>query len=260
MSYSRIHPSVVPLTGGVNFRDQGGYRVSDGRRIKHGLLLRSGALDALTTEDCRYLEERNIVHIIDYRDPDEVEHKPDTLWQNAQYKNIPANPMTTEVNANFEALSAKTLEKFNAEQFMLGLYRELPFNNAAYRHLVSVLLEPQSQGLIQHCAIGKDRTGVGSALILIILGADEETIMEDYLLTDKTLAPYKEQMLAQLAKTMEARFLPLFEYVMSAREEFLAMALTQIKQRYHNFDHWLEAEFALTQPQREAIRHKYLEG
>jgi protein tyrosine/serine phosphatase len=35
---------VVPLQGGRNFRDLGGYPAADGRRVKWGAIFRSGSL------------------------------------------------------------------------------------------------------------------------------------------------------------------------------------------------------------------------
>ena len=49
-----LHPSLAPLDGGINFRDFGGNGVADGRRIKRGLLFRSGSLERLTENDCTF--------------------------------------------------------------------------------------------------------------------------------------------------------------------------------------------------------------
>jgi protein-tyrosine phosphatase len=51
MSYRRL----LPLEGGSNFRDLGGYSTRDGRTVKRGLLFRSGAMTGLTASDMDYL-------------------------------------------------------------------------------------------------------------------------------------------------------------------------------------------------------------
>ena len=43
MSYRRL----LPLEGGSNFRDMGGYPTVDGRTVKRGLLFRSGVIKSL---------------------------------------------------------------------------------------------------------------------------------------------------------------------------------------------------------------------
>jgi protein tyrosine/serine phosphatase len=45
------------------------------------------------------------------------------------------------------------------------------------------LADAAFDGALQHCAVGKDRTGVGCALTLFALGCDTPTVMEEYLLT-----------------------------------------------------------------------------
>ncbi|CAI1745001.1 Protein tyrosine/serine phosphatase [Serratia quinivorans] len=163
------------------------------------------------------------------------------------------------MNANLEKLTSETLAGFDAQAFMLELYRRLPFGNAAYKQLAKLLSNVDNGAIVQHCAVGKDRTGVGSALVLFALGADEATVVEDYLLTETTLATFREQMLDQLSIRLNASALGQFAYVLSAREEFLMTALNCIRDQYGSTDRWLEAEYGLGQNQREALQAFYLE-
>jgi protein-tyrosine phosphatase len=254
-----LHPSLAPLDGGINFRDLGGNSVADGRRIKRGLLFRSGSLERLTEDDCTFLAGVPVRSVLDYRDADEVQVKPDILWRGADYHHFPANPLSNEVNANLEKLTSDTLAGFDAQAFMLELYRRLPFGNAAYKQLAQLLSNVGNGAIVQHCAVGKDRTGIGSALVLFALGADEATVVEDYLLTETTLATFREQMLDQLSIRLSAPALGQFAYVLSAREEFLMTALSCIRDQYGSTDRWLEAEYGLGQNQREALQAFYLE-
>lgn len=41
--------------------------------------------------------------------------------------------------------------------------------------------------VLVHCAAGKDRTGIGIALLLRLVGVDRETVMDDYVLTNHHL-------------------------------------------------------------------------
>lgn len=91
------------------------------------------------------------------------------------------------------------------------------------------------------------------------MGADEATVLEDYLLTETTLATFREQMLDQLSIKLNAAALEQFAYVLSAREEFLMTALGCIRQQYGSTDRWLEAEYGLGAAQREALQAFYLE-
>lgn len=71
------HPSVLPLDGGINFRDLGNKVLPDGSKIKPGLLFRAGALDRLSDNDLTRLTEQNLFQILDYRDSGEIADKPD---------------------------------------------------------------------------------------------------------------------------------------------------------------------------------------
>ncbi|MDN6089569.1 MAG: tyrosine-protein phosphatase, partial [Enterobacterales bacterium] len=113
--------------------------------------------------------------------------------------------------------------------------------------------------IVQHCAVGKDRTGVGSALVLFALGADEATVMEDYLLTETTLAPFRSQMLDYLSIKLNEKALGQFSHVLSAREEFLVTALDAIKEKYSTVDRWLEQEYGLNMQVRSQLQQQFLE-
>jgi len=254
-----LHPSLTPLEGGVNFRDLGGNTVADGRRIKRGWLYRSGALDALTEQDQRFLSNIPLQHILDYRDADEVAAKPDILWPGCEYHHAPANPLSNVINANLERLTAETIAAFDPQEFMLELYRRLPFNNDAYKKLVSLLVQPGGGALVQHCAVGKDRTGIGSVIVLLALGADVATVKEDYLLTETTLATFREHMLDKMSITLPPAALEKFAYVFSVQEIFIDTALNAINDLYGNTDNWLEKEYGLTAEVRESLCARYLE-
>ncbi|MBD2796541.1 tyrosine-protein phosphatase [Xenorhabdus sp. 18] len=253
------HPSLLPLNGGINFRDLGNNTLNNGAKIKSGLLFRSGSLDKLTESDQAFLIGKNLLQIIDYRDSSEIMDKPDQVWQGAHYHHAPANPLAKEVDANLDKLGKEILEQFDAKMFMSRLYELLPINNPAYKTLATLLLQPEKGGIVQHCAVGKDRTGVGSALVLFALGADLATVMEDYLLTNVTLAPYRDYLLNEHAKVMSDSVVEKFAYVYSVREEFLMTALNSINQHYGSVDIWLEKDIGLDMAAREKLQAYFLE-
>ncbi|KLN98207.1 tyrosine-protein phosphatase [Moellerella wisconsensis] len=256
---TELHSSVLPLQGGINFRDLGGKKLANGTKIKPGLLFRAGALDQLTSDDLVFLQAQNLYQILDYRDAVETKDKPDKIWDGAAYFHAPANPLAKKVSANLEKLTPDILEQFDPQAFMFKLYELLPLNNPAYHQLVSLLKQPENGGIVQHCAVGKDRTGVGSALVLLALGADLDTVMEDYLLTHQTLASYRQHLLEQHAETMSASIVKKFEYVYSVREDFLLTALESINRHYGSIDTWLATDFALDTAARQSLQDYFLE-
>lgn len=253
-----VEKHIVPLEKGVNFRDLGGFVLKNGKRIKKGLLFRSGTLHFLTQNDCTTLEKMNLMSIIDYRDACEITDAPDVIPSTANYFHFPANPISKEVTASFD----RDNPAFHGDsyQFMLKLYRELPFNNHAYKKLVEFLKDDEIKPLVQHCAIGKDRTGIGSAIILFTLGADLEVVLRDYLMTEITLAPYKQRLLSLISNDFTADELENKKCVFAAKEEYLMTSINEINRKYDSVDAWLKQEYGLTDDVKKQIQSKYLEA
>ena len=61
--------------GCVNFRDLGGYRTADGRRIGWRRLFRADGLSKLSDDDHRQLNELGVATVIDLRTVDEAEQR-----------------------------------------------------------------------------------------------------------------------------------------------------------------------------------------
>src|SRR5277367_3290667 len=67
---------MIPLQGGRNFRDLGGYTTTDGRRIRWGRVFRSGVMSYLTERDHDRLRPLGIRTVCDFRSPREREREP----------------------------------------------------------------------------------------------------------------------------------------------------------------------------------------
>src|SRR5699024_37607 len=89
---------LLPLEGAINFRDMGGLKTLDGRKIRSEILFRAAELTGLTASDISYLENLKIKHIFDYRSDFEVTVKPDPTLH--QVKNIRIPVYNEETLAN----------------------------------------------------------------------------------------------------------------------------------------------------------------
>lgn len=83
--------------------------------------------------------------------------------------------------------------------------------------------------------------------------------MEDYLLTNETLAPFRKHLLEEHAQRMSDSVVKKFEYVYSVREEFLMTAINSIKTHYGSIDKWLESDFGLDNAGRSLLQSYFLE-
>lgn len=177
---------LLPLEGGVNFRDMGGYQGAEGRRVKWRQLYRSGTMARLTDADRQHLAERGIRAIIDFRTVEEQEREPndwgmslgDAYWRRPH----------TETFGNWSGLDPAKLKAVrDVEVVMEEGYRRLPQQQAeAYAEMFRRLAAGNVPAVI-HCTAGKDRTGGGAALILAALGVSREAIIADFVMTERAV-------------------------------------------------------------------------
>ena len=75
---TNMFPQSIGLEEIVNARELGGYVGADGRKVKRGVLLRTGALSEISEADRRrLLEQYHLTDIIDFRTSFECEAAPD---------------------------------------------------------------------------------------------------------------------------------------------------------------------------------------
>ncbi|MFD2114557.1 tyrosine-protein phosphatase [Paenibacillus yanchengensis] len=275
---------VIKLQGSFNFRDLGGYATSDRKQVKQGLLYRADELAGLTEADKKIIEGLNIKTIVDFRSDFEVEMKPDPIINGAQYVHIPALPgmgvessaalLPAELNNLVENADhrAGSMEQLmggllasgqfpieRVQQFFVTTYEQLPFQNKAYQRMFQLLADEENLAMVQHCTAGKDRTGVGSALILLLLGVPEEIILADYMITNDTLQPKIAQLKQQLAPLVGNADLSVVEALYGVDKRFLQATFQKIKQTYGSYTRYFEVEFQLTASKQAAIKEKLLD-
>lgn len=176
---------VLALEGGRNFRDMGGYATHDGRRLKWGKLYRSGSMAQLSDAAYERLAALGVRSICDLRTTVEREANP-VDWRRVPNLSYWARDYAMSFGDLREVLASDLPTAEMARAGMLKGYRDLPFEQApAYAELFRMLAAGEVP-LVFNCSAGKDRTGVAAALILGALGAPEEVIIEDYLLSNST--------------------------------------------------------------------------
>ncbi len=181
---------IIGLKGQPNFRDIGGYATTDGRKIKSGLVYRSGELPRLTDEDVEMLRELGIKTVVNFLTPGEIEYRgKDRLPDGVREINL---PITGEVagipdaaNQLVEARKSGDFRKFPPE-FNRQVHEELVSGiaNEQYSELFKILADKSNYPLIYHCSHGIHRTGSATALVLAALGVPWETVRQDYLLSN----------------------------------------------------------------------------
>ncbi|GAA3400689.1 tyrosine-protein phosphatase [Paenibacillus hodogayensis] len=247
---------LLSLEGAMNFRDMGGYRTDDGRTVRHGLLYRAAELTGLTPGDHQVLEGLGIRHVLDYRNRAEAELKPDPAIGQAVLSRIPANlKAESSPHVTMEQMFKAGIHKAFTADMLMKTYAELPVGNEAYKLLMKLLAEPElNLPLVHHCAGGRDRTGVGSLLILLTLGVPYETAVEDFLLSNVTLTSYHESLFEMAIQYVSKEEIESFKDAMLLKQALLDTAMTSILEKYGSFERYLEAEFGIDAAARERIQ------
>lgn len=256
MTQQLMPACLLPLQGAINFRDMGGHRTSDGRTVKQGLLFRAAELTGLTVEDIRYLEPIGLRSVFDYRNREEASQKPDPAIGGARIIRVPANASAEDKpHLTMEQMLQGGMHKYLNGDVLHRMYAALPINNASYKHLMELLKKPAANlPLVHHCAGGRDRTGIGSMLILLTLGVPYETVMEDYLLSNVTLTSLNEAMHELALQYMTAEELEQFKSDMKLQPRYLNASMDSIVSNYATFERYLEAEFGIDAELRRQIQ------
>lgn len=251
---------VIPFEGIRNFRDMGGYKTTDGRRVKCGLFFRSAELTGITEKDLELFKTLGIKYIFDYRDENEAKLNPDPIIVNVLNERIPAieEEQLAPIHSIEELVKSEFFKQMNGSM-LTDFYSKMAINNASYKRLMDIIQNPDHLGLVHHCAAGKDRTGVGAALILLTLGVPKETVMEDYLITNETLKDFNEGIKMKVSNFLSAKDNKKFEEMMAAKEEYLEAVFKKIEQIYGGFDSYLHEEYKLTFEKREQLKSYCLE-
>lgn len=175
---------LLPLEGGYNLRDMGGYRAAEGRAVRHGMLYRSGMMSMLTEADEAHLAGLGIVTVCDLRRPGERRRDP-TRWCEPVGVHYWSRDYAESSGVLTELMDGNMLTGGQMRDVMIALYRELPVDHApSYRYMFERLAAGHVP-LLFNCSAGKDRTGVAAALILSVLGVDRDDVFADYLLTNE---------------------------------------------------------------------------
>ncbi len=238
---------VIHLKGTTNTRDIGGYQTSDQSTLRRGQIIRSDRLSRLTANDFQKLEEIGLKTVIDLRTNKEHDESP-TIWKGdnpPRFVHLPVG----DANNDWFASQRKMMKKnrFTEEQslqHMVEGYRMIAEEGtSSYQKLMELVLDESNWPILIHCSAGKDRSGVGVALILESLGVDRETIMEEYLLTNEiSRIEEKAALLSKESKRLSRgrgvsanAWLP----IVGVRAEMLEAFYTSVDEKYGSMDAFL---------------------
>ena len=268
----------VKLDGVRNARELGGFPVGT-KVVKKGVLIRTGTLEHAREDAIRVLSERyHVQAVIDFRMTGEVRKAPDPEVPGAKNIHLPVIEFEDYITKLGDPELARHYmsQKMSREEIVEVAFRHgligpemyLFFlmgekGKKAYHEFFQTLLaaDPKNGAVLWHCTDGKDRAGLASALLLAALGASEETILEDYLLTNAYHASMLEKVREKLAS---AEIAPEMMDVLlfaagGAIENYLLRAFEGMDKEFGGINGYLNEALKLTKSDIGELRKKYTE-
>ncbi|MFI6934831.1 tyrosine-protein phosphatase [Streptomyces sp. NPDC050287] len=260
-------PSTEPdLTGVRNFRDVGGLPTVDGRRVRYGVLFRSGHLAHATEEDAAFFSSLGLHTIFDFRNAaDQRLEGPDVELPGVRNVNLPltdpadgAEFWTMVRDGEIDQLR-EILGEGKAANRMIASYRTIIKERTAEHSRVLHALAEDSLPVLMHCAAGKDRAGLSVAVTLLVLGVEREAIVADYLESNAKHRRYKVRRSGTSASAYSPEVMELLSPLFEARVEYLTAAFETIDETWGGVDAYLEMGLGITPEIRDRLRERLLD-
>lgn len=157
-------PRNLKVDGMINFRDQGGWKsnlVTNGV-IKQGLYYRCAKFDSITTSGKKTIQELGIKVDVDMRDSYQVPSTSKASSTEWPVEILKASVASGTENTRWEGTGGIA---------------------ATYKKIFEAIANADQKPIALHCTHGADRTGIMSFFLMGLLGASEEDIGRDYVLT-----------------------------------------------------------------------------
>jgi len=214
--------ALVRLEGCLNFRDLGGYPTADGRTVRSGHLYRSDALHHLTPADVALLRDRlRIGDVIDLRSTGELrsEGQGPLAGEPLRFHHVPLFDGDTSMG-RAQGATLTLADRY----FLLAEVAQ-----AAIARVVAILAAAPGPA-VYHCAAGKDRTGVMSAVLLGLLEVEDEVIVADYATSRENLDAIVERLKSMRGYRRMLDALP--PDTLHAEPETMRELLDRVRTRY----------------------------
>jgi protein-tyrosine phosphatase len=171
---------LIRRIGGRNFRDLGGHPATKGRRVRSGMVYRSAHLAHIPEEIEHPLRTIPLRTLVTLQSRLEVEHlgppRSEFLESGVRWEHIPIG------DPWFRKDGFSKIETRPGDEHLVIVteFRD------DWQSFFKLLAEREVYPLVFHCSAGRDRTGVGAAMLLEMLGVDRDRIVTDFLESNTT--------------------------------------------------------------------------
>ncbi|MCS6774702.1 MAG: tyrosine-protein phosphatase [Anaerolineae bacterium] len=229
----------------VNARDLGGFVTSEGKRTRARAFVRADTLSHLTEEGKQAALDYGVRTIVDLRYPGEVRERP--------------NPLAGHPGVHYHHVSL--LEEGDRDSDMLFIssraawhIRVLEQRKPYVAEIMRLFVNAPEGGIVFHCFVGKDRTGVIAALLLDLVGVPQDAIIADYHVSEQNLETLHQQWLATFADEVQRSFMAQYT---TCPPSAMAHALEYLGERYNGTWGYLR-DAGLDEAELRALRERLL--
>jgi hypothetical protein len=170
-----------------NVRDLGGLPTVDGRVTRTGALVRADELCGLNPAGCGELRAHGLRTVLDLRGGTEVARLGDHPFapggphaDGVLYRNLPLPDLP-------DLLALLEREPPGPRPHPYELV--LRYGASRLGAIAEAVADASAGGVVMHCHLGQDRTGMVTMLLLDAVGVRREAIVADYALSEVNLAP-----------------------------------------------------------------------
>ncbi|KAJ7286863.1 protein-tyrosine phosphatase-like protein [Mycena rebaudengoi] len=251
MAAPTFPPPFVTIEGLINTRSVGGYATATpSALVKPIVLFRAADPSRITEKGKEQLLGLGIRRVFDFRADDEIAVYKSTIpvIPGVEFLRVPVS----ESRAFDPVTLALRMKEFEGDelQTFVRLYQEiLDLGGPAFEKVLRHMLDRPEEPCLIHCTAGKDRTGLFTALLLMLLGVDDEEISKDYALTAVGLEPYlpaiMERFKLQVAEVEGLNWEGAMKMA-SSRPQTMLATLNMIREKYGSAEGYVTSHTSLT--------------
>ena len=234
----------IPFDAIENARELGGLPTAGGRSVRRGLLLRTGNLSRATDADVERLQrDFRLTEVVDFR-----------FSQGRVGDEQPTNEQFAATLVHYATVP-------RAQELARQLYPTIltdPRSQQYYGRFLRIVLEAEG-GVLWHCSQGKDRAGLAAAFLLTALGADRETIVADFDLSNEGFAT-PLAMLSQKVRDMggDRDALDFIQAMVGVSKKNFVRSLELIDAQYGSLEAYVTGQLGFSPADQDRLREKYL--
>jgi protein-tyrosine phosphatase len=227
------------------------------------LIFRAGQLNRLSDADLAVLEKLKIRTVVDLRGTSEVETRgKDRLPDGVRRVSLPIDINSLPKEENSGGASTGPVD------FMLQATRSIMVHRTdVYAALIRELAESANRPLVFHCTAGKDRAGIGAAVVLTLLGVPWETVRDDYLLSnfyrkeenERDLKNIRDNIAKKQGVPPEQVDMTMYEGMFLVKPEYLEAAHEAVVRRYGSMESYLRKGLGISDAVINKLRSELLE-